>query len=249
MHFIGEPKIGDVLCRIERMTHEDLSAYNRRGCPSGWLNSAVPWPELQPCLSLQTTPLSLLSRELTEVRLVDCGPSLADSSRSVQTPTPTMDTSKIISFVAVGVVSVFGIVCAAESPSGVSQTGRFAVLGSFQEEAVLDRTTQLIWERSPSSGEVTWSTAQTRCGLKTVGGQIGWRLPSFIELMTIIEPPLYEKALLPALPEGHPFHGIKAGAYWASDAASLKPDQAYTVDLLIADVAVRPKAEPHPSGA
>lgn len=205
-----------------------------------------PWLQLQPCPSLQATPLPLLSRELPEVRLVDSGPSLADPSQSVHTPTPTMDTSKIITFIAVGAVSVFGIVYAAESPSGVSQTGRFAVLGSFQEEAILDRTTQLIWERSPNSGEVTWSTAQTRCGLKTVGGQIGWRLPSFIELMTLIEPPLHEKALLPALPKGHPFHGIKAGAYWASDASSLKPDQAYTVDLLLADVAVRQKDEPHP---
>jgi hypothetical protein len=145
---------------------------------------------------------------------------------------------------AIGFGSLFGSV-SAESLSGVSQTGRFAILSTFHEDAVLDQTTQLIWERSPNSTEVTWSTAQTRCGLKTVGGQPGWRLPTFIEFMTLIEPRL-QNSSLPALPAGHPFTGVKAGAYWTSNASSMKPDQAYTVDLLHADVASRQKSQPHP---
>jgi hypothetical protein len=157
-----------------------------------------------------------------------------------------MDIYKIITFLVIGIVALLGNVSAAESPSSVSPTGRFTILGAFQEEAVLDRTTQLIWERSPHSNEVTWATAQTRCGLKTVGGQTGWRLPSFIELMTLIEPTLHQKSSLPALPAGHPFHGIKAVAYWTSDASSSEPGQAYTVDLLHADVAPHRKNEPHP---
>lgn len=157
-----------------------------------------------------------------------------------------MDAYKITTLLAVAAGALFGSMSAAESPSGVSQTGRFAILNSFQEEAVLDRTTQLVWERSPNSSEVTWSTAQTRCGLKAVGGQADWRLPTFIELMTLVEPSLQQTSPLPALPAGHPFRGIKAGAYWTSDASSLEPTQAYTVDLLHADVAPRQKSQPHP---
>lgn len=157
-----------------------------------------------------------------------------------------MDAYKITTLLAVAAAALFGSMSAAESPSGVSQTGRFAILNTFHEEAVLDRTTQLVWERSPNSSEVTWSTAQTRCGLKTVGGQADWRLPTFIELMTLVEPSLQQTSSLPALPAGHPFHGIKAGAYWTSDASSLEPTQAYTVDLLHADVAPRQKSQPHP---
>jgi hypothetical protein len=153
---------------------------------------------------------------------------------------------KIIPLLAVGAATLLGSLSAAESTSGVSQTGRFAILGTFQEEAVLDRTTQLIWERSPNNNEVTWSTAQMRCGLKTIGGKTGWRLPSFIELMTLIEPSLQKTPRVPALPAGHPFHGIKAGFYWTSDASSSEPAEAYTVDLLRADVAPRRKDERHP---
>ena len=157
-----------------------------------------------------------------------------------------MDAYKITTLLAIAAGALFGSMSAAESPSGVSQTGRFAILNTFQEEAVVDRTTQLVWERSPNSSEVTWSTALTRCGLKTVGGQADWRLPTFIELMTLVEPSLQQTSSLPALPAEHPFHGIKAGAYWTSDASSLEPTQAYTVDLLHADVAPRQKSQPHP---
>lgn len=157
-----------------------------------------------------------------------------------------MDIYKIITLLAVAVGALFGSMSAAQSSSEASQTGRFAILNTFEEEAVLDRTTQLVWERSPNSSEVTWSTAQTRCGLKTVGGRPGWRLPTFIELMTLVEPSPQQTSFLPALPAGHPFHGIKAGAYWTSDASSLEPAQAYTVDLLRADVAPRQKNQPHP---
>lgn len=157
-----------------------------------------------------------------------------------------MDPYKITTLTAVAIGALLGTVVGAESPAHLSQTGRFAILDTFQEEAVLDRTTQLIWERSPNSSEVTWSTAQTRCGLKTVGGYAGWRLPSFIELMTIIEPSSHQPSSLPALPAGHPFQDVKAVAYWTNDASSSEPGQAYTVDLLHADVAPRQKSQPHP---
>lgn len=159
---------------------------------------------------------------------------------------PTMTKDTFIPALIIGMVALLGNVSAAESPSGISQTGRFAVLETFREEAVLDRTTQLIWERTPNLSEVTWPTAQTRCQLKTVGGQTGWRLPSFIELMTLIEPPLHHTSSLPALPAGHPFHGVKATPYWTGDASSSEPATAYTVDLLRADVAPRQKTQSHP---
>ena len=157
-----------------------------------------------------------------------------------------MDHRLLLTFLMVGLAVLFGIAEATESPLDVAQSSRFLIMDGFHGEAVLDRTTQIIWERSPNSSEVTWSTAQTRCGLKTVGGQAGWRLPSFIELMTIIEPSPHQPSSLPALPAGHPFQDVKAVAYWTSDASSSEPGQAYTIDLLHADVALRQKSQPHP---
>ncbi len=125
-------------------------------------------------------------------------------------------------------------------------TRRFSLLDAFQGQAVFDHTTRLIWERSPLATEVTWTTATTRCALKTVGGRTGWRLPSFIELMTLVEPSPQQTAILPSLPPNHPFQGVKAGAYWTTDAPSSDPGQAYTVDLFHADVSPRYKNQIHP---
>lgn len=156
-----------------------------------------------------------------------------------------MDHRLPLTFLVVGLAVLFGNAEATENPLDVARTGRFLIMDTFRGEAVLDQTTQLIWERSPNSNEVTWSTAQSRCALKTVGGQAGWRLPSFIELMTVIEPSPHQPSSIPALPAGHPFQNVKAVAYWTNDASSAEPGQAYTVDLLQADVASRQKSQPH----
>ena len=157
-----------------------------------------------------------------------------------------MRKDKVIALLAISAGILLGSVNPVGSASGVSQTGRFAILSAFQEEAVVDHTTQLIWERSPSASEVAWSTAQTRCDLKRTGGQTGWRLPSFIELMTLIEPSLHPNTSLPALPAGHPFQRIKAGPYWTNDLSPLTPAEAYAVDFLRADVTPRQKDQSHP---
>jgi hypothetical protein len=157
-----------------------------------------------------------------------------------------MNNQWLAATLAIGAAALFGSAGATESPYDTSQSGRFAVLETLRQEAVLDHRTQLIWERSPNPAEVTWTTAHTRCTLKTVGGQTGWRLPSFIELMTLVEPLTQQTARVPTLPPGHPFQGVKAGAYWTSDSSSSEPSQAYTVDLYVADVATQKKTQTNP---
>jgi hypothetical protein len=158
-----------------------------------------------------------------------------------------MGNKPVTASMAVLTVVLFGSASATETAFvETAQAGRFVVLETFHGQAVLDRTTQLIWERSPHPTEVTWATATTRCTLKTVGGQTGWRLPSFIELMTLVEPPARQTSAAPALPPHNPFQGVKADAYWTNDALSSDPAQAYTVDLFHADVAPHQKNQAHP---
>lgn len=51
--------------------------------------------------------------------------------------------------------------------------------------AVLDRETKLLWEKSPSDERFTWSAARAHCHRSVVGNRSGWRLPSIEELLSL----------------------------------------------------------------
>src|ERR1700741_3523860 len=75
---------------------------------------------------------------------------------------------------------------------------RFIVLSNFSNQAVLDRETGLVWQRSPDSvvQNQPWSTAAVICHslgvsagiVNTIptGGRAGWRLPSIEELASLV---------------------------------------------------------------
>jgi Protein of unknown function (DUF1566) len=122
---------------------------------------------------------------------------------------------------------------------------RFQILEEYRGEAVLDTETHLIWERTPSSSETAWANASLRCALSSTGGRLGWRLPSFLELMTLVEPPPPAAATKPSLPTGHPFRGVRADPYWTTSSQDIEPANAYAVDFLRGDVAIQRKTRPH----
>jgi hypothetical protein len=66
---------------------------------------------------------------------------------------------------------------------------RFTILPEFNSEAVRDNNTGLVWERTPSTGG-TWAQATLQCLQKQVGGTVGWRLPSIVELNSLRDPGL-----------------------------------------------------------
>lgn len=84
----------------------------------------------------------------------------------------------------------------------VATCPRFTVLSNFNNQAVLDRETGLVWQQSPSpQGTYTWANAVIACidPLPSAGGRGGWRLPTIYELMTLVDPTTF------TLPAGHPF--------------------------------------------
>ena len=64
---------------------------------------------------------------------------------------------------------------------------RFDVLTDWNNEAVLDRETGLVWERSPQSVLVTWGNARGLCSNKAIGARKGWRLPALPELASLVD--------------------------------------------------------------
>jgi hypothetical protein len=92
------------------------------------------------------------------------------------------------------------------------ENARFQVLREFNDEAVLDRETGLVWERQPSPQTFAWSNARLFCAQKAVGGRGGWRLPAFYELASLVDPAVHSG---PQLPPGHPFLQVQAAHYWS----------------------------------
>ena len=113
---------------------------------------------------------------------------------------------------------------------------RFIVLQNWNNLAVLDRETGLVWERTPSTtplpailppNVVSGNYAAGRCILLTLGGRAGWRVPTIQELESLVDTTQY-----PMLPFGHPFNGI-SGLYWTSTqfSGAAASGEIYTVDF------------------
>lgn len=107
---------------------------------------------------------------------------------------------------------------------------RFVVLAAFNNQAVLDQETGLVWEKSPQAESDTWANVCFRCLNNAVGGRRGWRLPSVVELTTLLDPsvaPVPTGGLL--LPAGHPFTSVQSANYWSATTTADDPTRAWFV--------------------
>lgn len=119
-------------------------------------------------------------------------------------------------------------------------TKRFVVLAAFGNQAVLDMETQLVWERTPHPTYTSWwNSGYSQCGIKSVGGRKGWRLPSLYELMTLVDSSVSSGPMLPA---GHPFIGLQAtDSFWTTSIASQGNDYAVGVRIGTSVLTAYPK--------
>jgi len=101
---------------------------------------------------------------------------------------------------------------------------RFVVLAAFNNEAVLDKNTGLVWEKSPATTTTIWEHARTTCINKNVGGQKGWRLPAIAELSSLVDPSVWPA---PTIPPGHPFTNVTPAAYWSATTSANSPTNAW----------------------
>ncbi len=111
-----------------------------------------------------------------------------------------------------------------------SQTNcpRFEVLADFNNEAVLDKETGLVWEKAPRQGNTQdWNTAQSDCNLLVdVGGRQGWRLPTLQELTSLTFTDVSKGW---ALPGGHPFSNVRSDIYWSATTTASNTSTAWFV--------------------
>lgn len=96
---------------------------------------------------------------------------------------------------------------------------RFKVLAGFNNEAVLDQETGLVWERSPDTTEYSYGAGHFRCNDQAVGNREGWRLPTVQELKSLVD----RTQANPSLPSGHPFSNVQSDWYWSATHMALDP--------------------------
>ena len=103
--------------------------------------------------------------------------------------------------------------------------------------AVRDNNTGLVWEQAPDPTPTTWGDAIFSCLNKTTGGTKGWRLPSVIELTSLVNPANSN----PALSTGHPFSNVQSINYWLATTLAESAAHAWYVEFFFghADSAVK----------
>jgi hypothetical protein len=94
----------------------------------------------------------------------------------------------------------------------VCASSRFTCI--WNDEAVFDRETGLVWQRTVQTSAVPYGNARLFCGGGPVGGRLGWRLPATAELTSLIDP---TASAAPYLPTDHPFQNVHpTDPYWTS---------------------------------
>jgi hypothetical protein len=115
---------------------------------------------------------------------------------------------------------------------------RFVVLAAFNGSAVLDQNTGLVWERAVLASTAPWSSARWNCLNNMTGDTKGWRLPSIVELASLIDPP---PPVNPTLQPGHPF-SLAPITYWSVTADPDNPSLAWSVNFTVGTVNLSPKS-------
>jgi hypothetical protein len=118
---------------------------------------------------------------------------------------------------------------------------RFTVLAAIPG-AVLDNNTGLVWEQAPDGTPRKWrNLTASHLGAtnyyvnKNVGGTVGWRLPSVVELKSVQDgSPTAEAPFVPAsaftLSTSDSTPGVQPNDYWSAASAE-NPSNAWYVDF------------------
>jgi hypothetical protein len=106
---------------------------------------------------------------------------------------------------------------------------RFVILPAFNE-AVLDKNTGLVWEQAPDATERVWQHTSPPLGAlehrlnRRVGGTVGWRLPSVVELKGVQD----DSAVAPFVPIVV-FPTVQSARYWSATTVQTASDFAWHV--------------------
>jgi len=91
---------------------------------------------------------------------------------------------------------------------------------------VTDLVTALMWQKAPTADTYIWSAAITHCPQLTLAARNDWRLPTFIELMSLVDfsagSPVVNTTYFPAM---------TGGLYWTATPVTGQNNFAWEVNF------------------
>ncbi len=104
---------------------------------------------------------------------------------------------------------------------------------------ITDNVTSLIWQKTDVYAEMNWADAITHCDNLTLGGQTDWRLPSQIELVSIIDNGVYSPSI------NAMYFPNTFLSYWSSTTLAWSTYNAWQVDFSVGVSGFGDKTYPH----
>ena len=95
---------------------------------------------------------------------------------------------------------------------------------------VVDRVTGLAWQRAVDAGPYTWQQAAAACACLALGGRRDWRLPTRIELVSLVDVARSTPAI-----DGAAFPDTPPEWFWTSSPAADQPGAAWYVAFFDGD--------------
>jgi hypothetical protein len=91
-----------------------------------------------------------------------------------------------------------------------------------------------VWEQAPSPQQESWGAAIVDCIRRNVGGTVGWRLPSVVELRSVLDPSLpapFVPASAFTISTSDTTPAVRTAFYWSATTFSNGPTNAWSVFL------------------
>jgi hypothetical protein len=96
---------------------------------------------------------------------------------------------------------------------------------------VVDGVTHLMWQRTPSAQTYDWADAQTYCEALSLAGHDDWRLPTEIELYSLVDFTRSGPAI-----DTTAFPGTPSSQFWSSTPSASTASFAWYVNFPFGDV-------------
>jgi hypothetical protein len=93
-------------------------------------------------------------------------------------------------------------------------------------DTITDNVTGIVWQKQDDGTARTWDAAITYCDNLSLGGQTDWRLPSRIELISLIDNSVYNPAINNTI-----FPSTFSSNYWSSTTSALNTSNAWYVNF------------------